>query len=182
MIIYKICKIIKKIKRKVNFRMKKLFRGLLSLVLALSFSVPAFAKTENNNVSYYENGGAVELQEGKTVRIALQSQNTQIPGIANVSSVDPIDQVGFIDLKKLGNSITYNIVITKVIYTSILCSAEITDNTSGLTRSITTIYTNSGSIPFTPLSGHRFSISVNGFAYMLDKPCVSIYGYGYWIN
>ena len=52
----------------------------------------------------------------------------------------------------------------------------------GISRGSTKLAMEYGTIPYTPYSGHQCSLTINGYDYFLDKPCVSIYAKVFWMN
>lgn len=52
----------------------------------------------------------------------------------------------------------------------------------GVSRESTRLFMESGTIPYTPYSGHQYSLTIYGYAYTLEKPCVDIYAKIFWMN
>jgi hypothetical protein len=173
-------------------KMKKIFGVLLTLILVLTIPVNAYAKTTNDTSALttkvsqrlpkvYKNGDSIELKEGQKVRVMLGSETTQPTGIHTDGVITHLGNGGWVDLTRYSNSIHYNMFLNGT-YTSVLCSAEIVDRTTGLSKGFMPIRTTVGEVPYTPVSGHQFAISINGYAYILTKPSISIYAYAYWKN
>ncbi|MFT8351135.1 hypothetical protein [Clostridium saccharoperbutylacetonicum] len=146
-----------KIKRKI------LSFSLACAVIFSTSSLPVFASTKttvtNTKPIIVESGKSIELKEGQTIRVPLKVQGAITDG-----TVIPMGDAGYID------------------FTRIQCYAEVTDISHGVSRGTSNLAMESGIVPYTPYSGQQYSLTINGYAYMLDKPVVSIYAKVFWVN
>jgi hypothetical protein len=163
-----------KIKRKI------LSFSLACAVIFSTSSLPVFASTKttvtNTKPIIVESGKSIELKEGQTIRVPLKVQGAITDG-----TVIPMGDAGYIDFTRRADYMEY-VMHIKPFHTRIQCYAEVTDISHGVSRGTSNLAMESGIVPYTPYSGQQYSLTINGYAYMLDKPVVSIYAKVFWVN
>lgn len=160
--------------------MKKLRKRILSVLCSLSIvgslllsHIPAFAaetNQENNSLSSYEitvGDTTVTLDEGEVASFPLELINPPIQTFASSDTV--VNTAGILNVWGEGANFNWSIVMW-IPATSFIGTVHTTDLSSGFSGGYTPVYTFSGFVPTSGLSGHLYRGSISGTAYFLGDP------------
>jgi hypothetical protein len=161
---------------------KKIFIIVLMLVTLFSTSVTALAQKDPvKMVNTYEltYKTAIELKEGEKAQIPLTLIKDNSAILPNENF---IGDVGVLSLWVSKGTVYYSIKLD-IPATSFTGLMHITDLTSGFGGGYTPVSGFSGSVPTSNISGHKYSASLSGIAYLGPVP-VAKTGNNYitWIN
>lgn len=146
---------------------RKFISSILTLLMVIAPSAPAFAASEETNVNstpeitiVTESGDEIILTEGETI---------QVPLFAEVYSNDKARQkfegkVGYSELTLSGSYVNYKIALT-VPASSFIGALNITDLSSGLSAGNTLLTKFSGSVKYNKYSKHTYRATLTGSAY-----------------
>lgn len=127
----------------------------------------------------------IGLKEGESITVPLRIKALNNSGQDQISTslgtVIDMGNAGTVTFSRSSDSINYFMNITKF-YTSVSATGEIMDVYSGQSQGTYPITSSRGSVPYTALSGHQFSFSFNGYAYLFGSPVVSLYAQVFWMN
>lgn len=170
--------------------LKKMSSFMLVLVMVISMSATAFAKSpsaekvDTNKGIYQVTIGdqTINLKEGERASIPL----APIEDSNSNSGIQPstvfTGDMGTLELWVSGGRVYYKIRL-KVVATSFTGIMKVTDISSGLSGGLTPVSGFSGSVPTSNLSGHTYSASLTGIAYFGTKPVATCVPNNiYWKN
>lgn len=144
-------------------KIKKYYALVLSLVIALSINVTAFAQERTFSSEIYQivvGDEVIEIKEGSYVEIPLMSLLPQ----PYASSDTVVGDAGTLKIWGSGHYVYWNIVMT-IPATSFVGTISVTDTWTGMSAGSTNVYTFSGSIYAARISGHQYTASLSGVAY-----------------
>ena len=162
--------------------MKKLASILLAGVLTLSMSITRFAQasttttTTSNKSTQAVSTTPIQLNDGETVKIPLKKSPIKTTGVS-ITAVLPDN--GYIDFSRVGNTISYEVVIFDF-FTNVIGTASITDQTSGLSAGFKTVLFPTGTIICNGFRGHYYVLTLQGTAYNLGIPVDTFWGQAGW--
>ena len=145
-------------------KIKKYCSLVLSLVMALSINVTAFAQERISSSETYQivvGDEVIEVKEGSCVEIPLKSL---LPQPYDASSDTVVGDAGTLKIWGSGHYVYWNIIMT-IPATSFVGTISVTDIWTGLSAGSTNVYTFSGNIYAARISGHQYTASLSGVAY-----------------
>ena len=147
----------------MNRKIKKYFALVLSLVMALSINVTAFAQETTSTPETYQimiGDEVVEVEEGSYVEIPMESLMPQ----TRASSDTVVGDAGTLTVWGSGHYVYWSIVMT-VPATSFVGTVSVMDISSGLSAGSPAIAGFSGSVYAARISGHQYTATLDGIAY-----------------
>ena len=147
----------------MNRKIKKYFALFLSLVMALSINVTAFAQETISSSETYQivvGDEVYEVEEGSCVEIPMVSLLPQ----TYASSDTVVGDAGTLTIWGSGHYVYWSIIMT-IPATSFAGTIRVSDVTSGMSAGTTNVYTFSGNIYAARISGHLYSATLSGTAY-----------------
>jgi len=170
--------------------LKKISTLLLALMMVFSMSTAVFAQSTTNKkidtkTSTYEvtiGNKTLTLKEGEKAEVPLTSINNSDSN----SEIEPnavfIGDAGTLDIWPYSGRVYYDITMN-VSATSFSGMMRVTDLTSGLSGGTTPVTGFNGSVSTSNLSGHRYSASLTGEAYLLGLPVANVVpNWITWVN
>ncbi len=156
-----------------NLKIKLLTLGIL--ITVLMSSTPAFAATTKTNVASSTSSisetlnqkttiDLSNLKDGEKVKVPLVSTKTTQPGTIQPDTYFP-GNIGYVCIWRSGNKVYYEVEVG-IPATSFNGSINITDLSSGLSAGVDFVDEFSGSVRFSNYTGHRYSASIYGHAYL----------------
>lgn len=169
--------------------MKKFLSLALSLIMALSISVPAFAASPEEDIpqsySLSIDGDVITFEEGEKVSIPLQltDKGKELLAEAN-GGIQPYESftgdAGVLTVWGEGTRFYWYIAMT-IPATSFSGTVSGTDLTTGFSSGYTPVSGFSGSCAVGHSTGHQYGASITGTAYLLTEPVAeTVSNWIYW--